>query len=360
MRRAFLALVCLWSACATSPAPRTEVRPVVLVLPEVGARYAVLHRVRVRFDGAEEGVLRARLVLEVVARREAELDLRIEASLLEEDRSVAAFDELEVTLDATGQLHAPVRSRCADPDFDELVSTRLVSAILGSRPLRTSDDLRALSGVVSSELDETHAPVTFARQADAALLDVRAQATLALRAATLFGAHYRGSVSAQVHHRLSLGDLLEGRSITTLSGEVEAHRSAGTRRALLEVTSETEVRRLSAEEGRAEGRHHCAVGFSSDVVIRAVGDRLQEIQSCYDDALASDATLRGRVRVEFTVTPAGESTEVTSSGDLLTGANPAWDGVVSCVMRLIDSLSFGSGPAESTRFAYPFVFEPAP
>lgn len=361
----YAALVLL--GCGAGPEARREdhAHPsATLALPEVGTRYEAAHRVRVRFDGVEEGTLRARMLLEVTARREREIDLRIEASLLEEDRSVAGFDELEVTMDASGQLVGPVRSRCADPDFDELVSTRLVMGTLGSRPVRTDGEASSLPGVVTSELDETRAAVTFRRSAREAVDGVasegsvmRASTSIALRSATLLGTTYRGAVQAEVTHALSATDPLVGRSRTTLEGEVEARSSEGTRRGLLEVTSDTEI---ALSDGTAHtAPRHCERGFSSALLVRAVGERVEAITDCYEQALALDPTLRGRLQIQVTVSEAGETEDVrVAESSVAPGTSEAWDAAGQCVIAILDGLAFGEGPVGGATFAFPFAFDP--
>ena len=359
----FAALV-LGGGCGGSTETRTTAHAAArtLVLPDVGTRYEAAHRVRVRFDGVEEGTLRARLILEVTARREREIDLRIEASLLEEDQSVAGFDELEVTMDASGQLVGPVRSRCADPDFDELVSTRLVMGTLGSRPVRSDPEATSLPGVVTSELDETRAAVTFRRHmanegGAAASSVMRASTSIALRAATLLGTTYRGAVEAQVTHDLSLTDPVMGRSRTTLRGEVDARSSEGARRGLLEVTSDTEI--VLADGAEHGAPRHCERGFSSALLVRAVGERVAAITDCYEQALGVDPTLHGRLQIQVTVSEAGETEDLSiAESSLGPGTSEAWDAAGQCVIAILDGLAFGEGPVGGATFAFPFVFEP--
>lgn len=78
-----------------------------------------------------------------------------------------------------------------------------------------------------------------------------------------------------------------------------------------------------------------------------------EIKRCYEVELAYDRTLRGEIRVEFTIWTDGSVEGVTLSENTLSPT------VGDCVASLIDGLHFTPGPiGGSVRYRFPFRFEP--
>lgn len=334
-------LVVVALGCAGTPSTRVDDPEVAgaAALPGTAERFQVLHRVRARFGDADLGTLYARLWITVVARRAHEADLAIVAQLLADDRSVAATDELRATVRDDGTMAGPSRSRCVDGAFDELVSTRLVDAILGQRPSR--ETLRAS---LRTELDEGHADATYA-SVEGRLV---AEAPMTLRAAALLGDTYRGEVTLRVEQRLGEDDVLTGRTRATLRGEVErTHGPPG----VLEVVSETDVRRYDGGESPLSD---CRAGFDGATVVAALGARRRAIQACYEAELADDPTLTGRVILGFRIGPDGEVDAVEARGV----EGPPWPEITECMTLVVDAIRLDEGPPEATAFEVPFVLTP--
>ncbi len=314
-------------------------------MPALGARYELRHRVRATFADREVAVLHARMLVTVVERRSDGVELEIVAQLLGDALTVAATDVLRAGLLPDGSLDGGARSRCIDGAFDELVSTRLVDATLGARPSRTSE-----TGILRTELDEGERRVAFARGEGQGL---RAEGALVLRAAAIGSEVYRGEVAARSRFVPSDADLLEGRSRTTLSGEVETGRG---RRGRLEVVSDTEVRRYDGPPVEASA---CRGGFDGHVVIGALAARAPAIRACYETGLARVPDLAGRLVVELVVQPSGDVTDVALRE--APGEHPEpWASISACVLDVIRGIRLADGPPAPTTFAAPFEFLPDP
>lgn len=94
--------------------------------------------------------------------------------------------------------------------------------------------------------------------------------------------------------------------------------------------------------------------FDPNAVVRQIRARLRAIQSCYEDELARDPSLQGRIVVRFTIEPSGTVSAVTATRNEM--GSPA---VAGCLVRVIRRLRFDPGPqGGSVSFAYPFVFHP--
>lgn len=343
----FAALALVLAGCGATPAPPAHEPAVELAaapLPEIAARYEVVHRVRASFAGDEVAVLRARLYVTVIDRRSDEADLAIVAQLLADDHSVAATDELRATLRADGTLAGGARSRCVDGAFDDLVSTRLVDATLGSRPSREDR-----TGIVRTELDEAEARTTFARGEEPGSL--RGEVTLTLRAGAIAGEVYRGPVSVVARHALDGADLLAGRSRTILRGEVMAARGV---RGALEVVSDTEVRPYVGPEVATAS---CHAGFDGATMIATLGARQHALRACYEAALATDPTLTGRLVFQLVLQPSGDATLVTRT-EGPTDQPALWDEVSACVIDVLAAIRLAEGPPDPTTVVVPFRFVP--
>jgi outer membrane protein OmpA-like peptidoglycan-associated protein len=99
-----------------------------------------------------------------------------------------------------------------------------------------------------------------------------------------------------------------------------------------------------------------AARFSQRDVIAMISSRRDAIQSCYDDDLRAQRTLRGRLAIAMTVATSGETVNVRVVEDELTPRAPSLN---ACVLRLIDDFRFEPAPfGDSVSFTFPFVFEP--
>ncbi|MCB9661727.1 MAG: AgmX/PglI C-terminal domain-containing protein [Polyangiales bacterium] len=93
--------------------------------------------------------------------------------------------------------------------------------------------------------------------------------------------------------------------------------------------------------------------FDSRIVASRIRGQASAIKRCYERELARNPTLRGTVRVEFTIQTSGAVSGATATEN---SVSPA---VGSCVTGVIGRLRFSPGPTGgSVRYRFPFVFEP--
>lgn len=94
--------------------------------------------------------------------------------------------------------------------------------------------------------------------------------------------------------------------------------------------------------------------LDKDIIRRIVRAHINEVRYCYNEGLAEDPALAGRVVVAFTIGPKGSVTnsEVTST-DL------ADEGVAECISEAVARWKFPkSKGGEPVQVTYPFVLEP--
>lgn len=85
-----------------------------------------------------------------------------------------------------------------------------------------------------------------------------------------------------------------------------------------------------------------------------VRSRKSAIQQCYERELKRTPTLKGRVVVRFSITPAGSATDIDIEENTLGN-----DAVASCIRTVIRGWRFPFKPPSEVTVAYPFVFAPA-
>lgn len=92
--------------------------------------------------------------------------------------------------------------------------------------------------------------------------------------------------------------------------------------------------------------------YDKDLVRRIVRAHISEVRTCYEKALAKDATLGGTVTIGFTIGPTGSVTASSVKDDTL--ADP---GVGTCVVKRVKAWKFPT-PAGGGLVVvrYPFVF----
>jgi outer membrane biosynthesis protein TonB len=86
---------------------------------------------------------------------------------------------------------------------------------------------------------------------------------------------------------------------------------------------------------------------------RYVKMRLKAIQGCYERELKRNPSLRGKVLVRFSITPAGRA------GSISIEENSLNESVASCIKAVIHGWVFPFKPQDEVPVAYPFVFSPA-
>lgn len=93
--------------------------------------------------------------------------------------------------------------------------------------------------------------------------------------------------------------------------------------------------------------------FDSRIVASRIRAQSSAIKRCYERELARNPTLRGAVRVEFTIQTSGAVSGTAATENTVSPA------VGSCVVGVIGRLRFSPGPTGgSVRYRFPFVFEP--
>jgi TonB family protein len=90
-----------------------------------------------------------------------------------------------------------------------------------------------------------------------------------------------------------------------------------------------------------------------DALARYVKARLKAIQGCYERELKRNPSLKGKVLVRFSITPAGRAGSVSIEENSLNEA------VASCISSVIRGWVFPFKPSDEVPVAYPFVFSPA-
>ncbi|HSO36401.1 MAG TPA: AgmX/PglI C-terminal domain-containing protein, partial [Labilithrix sp.] len=70
-------------------------------------------------------------------------------------------------------------------------------------------------------------------------------------------------------------------------------------------------------------------GHVGSALVEAIGKRARQARRCYESALATDKTLRGRVALRITIGADGRICEATADVD-----NKAMEGVATCVAAL--------------------------
>lgn len=90
-----------------------------------------------------------------------------------------------------------------------------------------------------------------------------------------------------------------------------------------------------------------------EVIARVVRARIGTFRACYEDGLKRAPSLRGTVKVKFTIGPDGS---VRSADDA--GSQIASPDVVDCVRGAFRKLTFPQPEGGTVTVVYPLVFEP--
>ena len=94
--------------------------------------------------------------------------------------------------------------------------------------------------------------------------------------------------------------------------------------------------------------------FDAKLVQKQIKARLKAIQRCYENELRKNPSLKGKIKVEFTIEERGNVTGVRATENSM--GSPA---VANCVTKTVRRFRFNPGPdGGSVRFEYPFVFQP--
>ena len=85
-----------------------------------------------------------------------------------------------------------------------------------------------------------------------------------------------------------------------------------------------------------------------------VRQRKGAIQGCYEKELKRNPTLKGKVVVRFSITPAGRTSDIEIDENTLNN-----EAVASCIRTVVRGWVFPFKPESEVPVAYPFVFAPA-
>ncbi len=86
---------------------------------------------------------------------------------------------------------------------------------------------------------------------------------------------------------------------------------------------------------------------------RYVRARLKAMQSCYEQELKRNPSLKGKIMVRFVITPAGRAGEISFEENTLGS-----ESVSTCIRSVIRGWIFPFKPPDNVAVAYPFVFSP--
>lgn len=86
---------------------------------------------------------------------------------------------------------------------------------------------------------------------------------------------------------------------------------------------------------------------------RYVRARLKAMQSCYEQELKRNPSLKGKIIVRFVITPAGRAGEISFEENTLGS-----ESVSTCIRSVIRGWIFPFKPPDNVAVAYPFVFSP--
>jgi hypothetical protein len=89
-----------------------------------------------------------------------------------------------------------------------------------------------------------------------------------------------------------------------------------------------------------------------EVVQRIMRQSYPRLRACYEQGLARNSTLRGRVVLHFVIGLDGSVTSVTTPGATLADTD-----VVACIARRVRGLAFPA-PGDTVTVTYPISFEP--
>jgi TonB family protein len=96
-----------------------------------------------------------------------------------------------------------------------------------------------------------------------------------------------------------------------------------------------------------------------EVIRRVIRRHIGAVQRCYEQGLAADPTLAGRVVVSFIISPTGAVPAATVSESSLSG--PRSEAVTACIVTQVRTWTFPAPDGGGTvSVNYPFVFTSSP
>lgn len=111
---------------------------------------------------------------------------------------------------------------------------------------------------------------------------------------------------------------------------------------------EARVASIKAEAPEVDG------SLDSESIAKVVRARLRSIQDCYEAALKRDASLSGKIEVEFTIAESGNVDEARVSSNKMGSAE-----VGDCIVSRVRRWKFPQPKGGSVTVNYPFIFTPS-
>lgn len=327
---------------ATAPARAVPVARHVALALSVGDVYEAVQREEILLSGQSVLARVTRLEVYVVGARDGgRYDLQVRMLRDGLDGARAATD-VRLTVGPDGAPLTTPRSACFDDDVEhDLV--RIVRHVLANRPgsstyLGYESELRD----VRVDVETRRAPRGVRLVRGTTRLDffdvagLRAAGPVELRARV---AAEEASLVLTMHAE-SRGDV-----------EVTDRTTGTVTTRLLVATSDVSIVALDSGSAPVE----CTIEpFDPQIVVRAINRRRSAIQACYERTLRAAPTLAGRVTVQMTIRPSGDTDDVH-----VVSPAAGLEVVGACVVRVVDGLFFDPGPMDgAVTFTFPFVFEP--
>jgi tetratricopeptide (TPR) repeat protein len=294
----------------------------------------------------------------------AALKLRIEAArkLIDDDRLVEARTELEQVRDLAGDFKNPLAvqaQNALDRIRREELARESIDRVLALRAKGQADEAWALLQDVLPQLP----PDTRARERlvslQASLRDEAAGAHVALaRKALEAGDKKLAAAEADLALKIDAANA-EARKVkaaaTYVPGAgqpeeqvvyevVERRRNGG-----IDFSGDTGLVDVSGRGAGPGGRGKLA----QEVVQQIVSSRAAEIRWCYEQGLAREPGLVGKVVAEWTVTESGRVQNARAAHSSLKDPE-----VTDCILKKIGRWSFPSPTGGDVVVSYPFAFEP--
>jgi outer membrane biosynthesis protein TonB len=110
-------------------------------------------------------------------------------------------------------------------------------------------------------------------------------------------------------------------------------------------TDETSEQAAEPPKAEVEG------ALDKEVIRRVVAAHINEVRHCYNEGLAGDPSLAGRVVVHFTIDPRGKVTRSTAESEM-EGEVP------TCIAKAVGRWAFPKPREGEVKVSYPFLLEP--
>lgn len=140
---------------------------------------------------------------------------------------------------------------------------------------------------------------------------------------------------------------------------ISAAEAGGTRIETKTVASATKEESAGAEikvRGSVGGSLGDSTGsgrVDRNEVAKVFSRRKSAVQRCYEKALKTNESLKGKVIIQFMIGPAGRVTKIKVKSN-----STGNDGVANCIVEKVESWRFPPPEGGSVTFTFPFVLQP--